>query len=75
MLLMNVLLLTFSCNTDSKDTEVDSGYSKERKGSFILIVLVLVAFNVLLHAFSKEPIKEDNGQISSYIKNSISKSE
>ena len=75
LLVTNVLLLTFSCNANSKDAEVDFNSSKERKGDFIIIILVLVAFNVLLHAFSKEPVKEDNGVVSSYAKHSISKSE
>ncbi len=69
------MLLVFSCNTDSKGTEADFTYSKEKKFGFIKMILVLVAFNILLHGFSKEPAKEENEKVSSYAKHSICKSE
>ncbi len=75
LLVTNVLLLTFSCNANGKDTEVDPNYSKGRKVDYIIIILALVALNVLLHVFSSEPVKEDNWAVSNYSKNSISKSE
>ena len=76
LLVTNVLLLVFSCNTDSKGTEIDFTYSKERKFGFImLMMLVLVAFNILLHGFSMEPAKEDNGMFPIIQKHNISKSE
>ena len=75
LLVTNFLLLAFSCNTNLKDTEVDSNSSKERKGYFILIILVLVAFIVSLYTFNKEPAIEENGKVSSYAKHSIFKSE
>jgi accessory gene regulator protein AgrB len=75
LLVTNVLLLTFSCNANSNDTEVGSNSSKERKYGLIIMILVLVAFNVVLHFFNNEPVNEENVIISNYSKNSISKSE
>lgn len=65
LLVTNVLLLAFSCNRDPK---LDSNSSKERKAVFIIMILVLVAFTVLLNVFNSEPVKEDNGVVSSYSK-------
>lgn len=75
LLVTNVLLLTFSCNTSSKEAKVDMNYSKQRKFGFIIMILVLVVFNVLLYTFSKESIKEHNGVFPTIQKHSISKSE
>jgi hypothetical protein len=52
LLTVNFLLIIFSCNTDTKDTEGDSNYLKENNVNFFYIMLLLlITTNVLLHVF------------------------